>query len=64
MKAFLLRALYAGLSVVIFFYILPLFLVVIKFNASGPLWQLISACVACLALVYLFFGPKDTPSPW
>ena len=63
MRAFLWRALYAVICVVMLFWLLPLFLAVVGFPLAGPAWTLIRAIVACLAVAYVVFGPPPR-TPW
>ncbi len=63
MKAFLWRVVYAAVCVVMFVLIAPLFLSVVGFPIQGNLWNLIRLCVACIAVLYVFFGPPP-PAPW
>ena len=61
MKALLWRVIYAVVCVVIFLLVVPLFLRVIGFPMGGDLWELIRVCVACIAVLYVFFGPAPPP---
>ena len=63
MKAFLWRILYAAISVVIFWLIFPLFLAVVGFDVSGNLLQLMRLVIACIAVLYVLFGPEP-PYPF
>ena len=63
MKSFLLRMLYALVCLVIFWLVFPLFLNVIGLSLAGSTMQLIRILIACLALVYVFFGPAPK-APW
>ncbi len=63
MKAFLWRVVYAAVCVFIFLLIFPLFLSVVGFAPSGNLFALIKLCAACLAVIYVLFGPAP-PMPW
>jgi hypothetical protein len=63
MRAFIWRALYAAIVVVVFLYLFPLFLTVVGFSPAAPLWLFIRACVACLAVLYVLFGPPPQ-TPW
>ena len=55
--------LYAAICAFMFLWVFPLFLSVIGFPMTGNLMELIRVCVACIALLYVFFGPAP-PSPW
>ena len=57
MKSFLLRMLYALVCLVFFWLVFPLFLNVIGLSLAGNTMQLVRILIACLALVYVFFGP-------
>lgn len=61
MRAFIWRVVYAAVFVVMFLLIVPLFLEVIGFPATGSLWALIRICIACLAVAYVLFGPPPQP---
>lgn len=63
MKSFLWRVLYAAICVFMFWLILPLFLSVIGFTLPANLLALLKICVACIAVLYVLFGPT-VPSPW
>lgn len=63
MSNILLRMLYAVICVLIFWWVTPLFLQVIGFPMSGQVVQLVRIIVACLALLYVAFGPTP-PRPW
>jgi len=63
MRNFLLRMLYAVICVVLFWYVFPLFLVAIGLSLSSPVLQLMRVLIACIAVVYVLFGP-DPPAPW
>jgi hypothetical protein len=63
MKALLWRVLYAVICVVIALLIIPLFLQVVGFPVSGQVEQLLKLVIACLAVLYVFFGPPP-PMPW
>ncbi len=63
MKNFLLRMLYALICVVIFLVVFPLFMSVVGFPITGQVWALIRMLVACIAVVYVLFGPTP-PAPW
>lgn len=58
MSSLIWRALYAAICFVIFVYIVPLFLNVIGLSVVGALWLFIRACAACLAVLYVLFGPE------
>jgi hypothetical protein len=63
MKNFLWRILYAVICVVIFLVIFPLFMAVVGFPMTGQVWELIRMLVACIAVVYVLFGPAP-PAPF
>jgi hypothetical protein len=63
MKLFLWRMLYAVICVLIALLIIPLFLNVVGFPLTGQVEQLIRLIIACLAVLYVFFGPPP-PAPW
>ncbi len=63
MKSLLWRMLYAVICVVIALLIIPLFLQVVGFPLSGSLEQLIRLLIACIAMLYVFFGPPPA-APW
>ena len=63
MKAFIWRVIIAAISVVMLWWILPLFLTVIGVSTGGVLLALIKACTACLAILYVLFGPAP-PVSW
>lgn len=63
MKAFLWRILYAVICVVIALLIIPLFLSIVGFPMSGQVDQLVRLVIACLAVLYVLFGPVP-PMPW
>jgi len=63
MKNLLWRVLYAVICVVIALLIIPLFMAVVGFPVSGQLWELIRVVIACLAVLYVFFGPVP-PAPF
>lgn len=59
-KALLWRVVYVAVLAVILFFIVPLLFALICFtlpSSSGPAIQLIKFAVACLILIYVFFGP-------
>lgn len=63
MKSFLWRVLYAALAVAMFWLIFPLFLSVIGFSLAPNLFALMKLVIACIAVLYVFFGPTP-PAPW
>lgn len=63
MKSFLLRMLYAALCVFIFWLVTPLFLHVIGLSLEADMTRLLTILIACLALVYVVFGPAPK-APW
>ena len=63
-KNILIRHVYAAICAFLILLILPLFLDVIGFGApAGQLLALLRLSVACLALVYVIWGPPP-PTPW
>jgi hypothetical protein len=63
MRAMLWRVVYAIICFVIFWWILPLVLQVLGVPIGGPLLQLLRACTAAIAILYIIFG-KEPPYPW
>lgn len=63
MKALLWRVLYAAICVFMLWLVLPLFLNVIGFSLPSNLMALLHLCVACIAILYVFFGPTP-PQPF
>lgn len=63
MRGFLIRMLYAVVCVVLFWFVFPLFLEVLSLPLTGPVLQLLHILIACIALLYVFFGPAP-PEPW
>lgn len=63
MKAFLWRIVYVAIAVVMLMMILPLFFSVVGFPIEGNLFQLLRLCIACIAVLYVLFGPPP-PAPW
>lgn len=63
MKAMLWRMIFAAVVVFVFLWVFPLFLQAIGLSLPGTLMQLIKVCVACLALLYVFFTTND-PAPF
>ncbi len=63
MKAFLWRVLYAVLLVFMFFWIAPLFAAAVGFPVGGAMWQLLRAVIACIAVLYVIWGPAP-PAPF
>jgi len=63
MKNFLLRMLYAVICVVIFWLVFPLFLSIVGFSLSGQVLAMFRIIIACLAVIYVLFGPAP-PVPW
>jgi hypothetical protein len=63
MKAMLWRILYAALCVFMFWLVFPLFLSVIGFHLAGDMTDLMRVCIACIAVLYVLFGPEP-PMPW
>jgi len=62
-KSFLWRVIIAAICVVMFWLIFPLFLEVIGFAMTGSLIALMKLCIACIAIIYVLFGPAP-PTPW
>ncbi len=63
MRNLLWRMLYAVICVVIALLVIPLFMSVVGFPLAGDLMQLIRLLIACIAVLYVFFGPVP-PAPW
>lgn len=63
MKAMLWRVVFAAIAVVMLLMILPLFLSVVGFPIEGQLWALLKLCIACIAVLYVLFGPGP-PAPF
>ena len=63
MSAFLWRVIYAVVGVIVFLLIMPLFCSVVGFPLQGEVWQLLRICVACIAVIYVLFGPAP-PKPF
>lgn len=63
MSSMLWRIIYAVVCFVMFMLVVPLFFDVVGFAVQGSLWQLLRICVACLAVLYVFFGPEP-PRPF
>ncbi len=63
MRAFLWKALYAVVCVVIFLWIFPMFMAVVGFSPAAQVWTLVRALVACIAVLYVLFGPPP-PTPF
>lgn len=63
MRNFLVRVLYAVICVAIFWWIFPLFVAVVGFPMAGSLLELVRALIACIAVIYVLFGPAP-PVPW
>lgn len=51
------RVVYAAICVFMLWLVVPLFLEVIVFSVPGNLMALMRLCVACIAVLYVFFGP-------
>jgi hypothetical protein len=62
-KAFIWRIIIAAVCFVLFWFIVPLFLDVIGIPVGGSLMQLMKACSAAIAVLYVIFGPVP-PYPW
>ena len=60
MSAFLWRIIYAVVCVVIFWLVFPLFLSVVGFNPANNLIALMKICIACIAVLYVLFGPPPS----
>jgi hypothetical protein len=63
MKAFLWRILYAAICFVLFWWVFPLFLAVLKVNVEGSLIELMRVVTAAIAILYVLFGPAP-PMPF
>ena len=63
MKNLLWRMLYAVVAFVMFWLVFPLFLSVIGFAFPGDLLALMKIITACIAVLYVLFGPTP-PTPW
>lgn len=63
MRALLWRVVYAAICVVMFLVIIPLFAQVVGFPLAGALWTLIKVCIACIAVLYVLWGPAP-PAPF
>jgi len=63
MKALLWRLIYAAICVVMFLMIFPLFLNVVGFPMGGDLFTLLRLVVACIAVLYVIWGPAPV-APW
>lgn len=63
MRNFLWRIVFAALAVVMFWLVFPLFLSVIGFALSSNVVALLRVCIACIAVLYVLFGPAP-PAPW
>ncbi len=63
MKSMLWRILYTVLCVFMFFWIAPLVAAAVGFPITGPMWQLVRAVVACIAVLYIVWGPSP-PAPF
>jgi len=57
------RVVYAAIAVVMFWLIFPLFLAVIGFALPANLVLLLRLVTACLAVLYVLFGPVPA-APW
>ena len=51
----------AAICYVAFIWIVPLFLQVIELSVGGPLWQLLKALAALIAIAYVIWGPHRWP---
>lgn len=63
MKAFIWRIVYAAVCVFMFWWIFPLFLLVIGFHLPSDIQQLLKVAVACLAILYVLY-PSQPPTPF
>ena len=63
MRSLLWRILYAAICFVLFWWIFPLFLVVLSVNPGGSLLELMKVVTAAIAILYVLFGP-DPPTPF
>jgi hypothetical protein len=57
----LFRLAIAAICYVAFIWIVPLFLAVIEVSVAGPLWTLLKAVAALLAVAYVIWGPHTAP---
>jgi len=60
MKALLWRALYAVICVSMVVWLAPLVAAAVGFPLTGTLWVLAKAILACLAVLYIIWGPPPT----
>lgn len=63
MRALLWRVLYAVIVFFIFWWIFPLFAAAVGFPLTGPLLGLLKPVTACIAVLYVIFGPPPA-APW
>lgn len=63
MKALLWRVLYAVICVSMVMWLAPMVAVALGFPLGGTLWTLTKAIMACLAVLYIIWGPPPT-APW
>lgn len=60
MRAFFWRVLYAAVCFVLFWWIFPLFLDVLKVHPPSSLVELVRVCTAAIAILYVLFGPEPS----
>jgi hypothetical protein len=63
MKALLWRALYAVICVFMVLWLAPLVAAAIGFPLTGAVWTLVKAIMACIAVLYIIWGPTP-PAPF
>jgi hypothetical protein len=63
MKAMLWRTLYAVICVSMVLWLAPLVAAALGFPLAGTLWTLTKAIIACLAVLYIIWGPPPA-APW
>jgi hypothetical protein len=63
MKALLWRALYAVICVFMVLWLAPLVAAAVGFPLTGAVWALAKGIMACLAVLYIIWGPLP-PSPF
>ena len=58
MKALLWRALYAVICVFMVLWLAPLVAAAVGFPLTGATWALVKAIIACIAVLYIIWGPQ------
>ncbi len=58
LKALLWRIVIVIVVAIILAYIVPLFLAFVGFTVSALALQLLRACLVCIAIIYVFWGPE------